>query len=145
YAENETLRWLADLAGLPTDAGGCFGGCFVSGGTIGNLSALVAARDAWRRRRDASRRALRFAASADAHSSVRAVASVMDVEVMAVLPDEHGRMTAAALTDAIAREGGSDLFAVVATAGTTNLGAIDELDAIANAHSRSSYSSRPPC
>jgi glutamate/tyrosine decarboxylase-like PLP-dependent enzyme len=127
YAENQTLRWLADLAGLPADAGGCF----VSGGTIGNLSALVAARDAWRRRRDASRRTLRFAASADAHSSVRAVASVMDVEIMAVPPDEQGRMTAAALTAAIAREGSSDLFAVVATAGTTNLGAIDELDAIA--------------
>src|SRR5262245_316489 len=39
YAENETLRWIADLAEFPADAGGCF----VSGGTIGNLSALVTA------------------------------------------------------------------------------------------------------
>ena len=44
YAENEALRWIADLAGLPAGAGGVF----VSGGTAGNLSALVAARWRWR-------------------------------------------------------------------------------------------------
>jgi L-2,4-diaminobutyrate decarboxylase len=42
HAENEALRWIADLAGLPPTAGGVF----VSGGTAGNLSALIAAR--WR-------------------------------------------------------------------------------------------------
>ena len=41
YAENEALRWISDLAGFPEEAGGVF----VSGGTAGNLSALVAARD----------------------------------------------------------------------------------------------------
>jgi L-2,4-diaminobutyrate decarboxylase len=41
YAENQALRWLADLAGYPEGAGGVF----VSGGTNGNLSALVAARE----------------------------------------------------------------------------------------------------
>src|SRR5512134_3250720 len=44
WAENEVLRWLADVAGMPPTAGGCF----VSGGTAGNLSALVAARHAAR-------------------------------------------------------------------------------------------------
>ena len=44
YAENQALDWLAGLAGLPETAAGCF----VSGGTIGNLSALVAARHAHR-------------------------------------------------------------------------------------------------
>ena len=33
FAENEALRWIADLAGLPASAGGVF----VSGGTAGNL------------------------------------------------------------------------------------------------------------
>ncbi len=42
WAENQALRWIADLAGLPKGAGGVF----VSGGTAGNLSALVAARHA---------------------------------------------------------------------------------------------------
>jgi len=40
FAENEALRWLADLADFPDSAGGVF----VAGGTAGNLSALVAAR-----------------------------------------------------------------------------------------------------
>ncbi len=44
YAENEALRWIADLAGFPSEAGGVF----VSGGTAGNLSALIAARWKWR-------------------------------------------------------------------------------------------------
>ena len=44
FAENEALRWIADLAGLPPEAGGVF----VSGGTAGNLSALLAARWKWR-------------------------------------------------------------------------------------------------
>ncbi|HAP77018.1 MAG TPA: hypothetical protein DCR14_13140, partial [Acidimicrobiaceae bacterium] len=45
FAENVTLRWLADLAGLPASAGGVF----VSGGTAGNLAALTTARETWRR------------------------------------------------------------------------------------------------
>ncbi len=40
-AENQVLGFLAALAGLPSGAGGCF----VSGGSIANLSALVVARD----------------------------------------------------------------------------------------------------
>ena len=40
FAENQALRWLADLADFPESAGGAF----VSGGTAGNLSALIAAR-----------------------------------------------------------------------------------------------------
>ena len=42
YAENEALDWLRSLAGMPEGSGGVF----VPGGTIGNLSALVAARQA---------------------------------------------------------------------------------------------------
>src|SRR5919204_390388 len=42
YAENQALDWLARLAGMPESTAGCF----VSGGTIGNLSALLAARHA---------------------------------------------------------------------------------------------------
>src|SRR6185503_15169559 len=68
FAENEALRWIADLAGLPEQAGGVF----VSGGTAGNLSALVAAR--WKWRNDAGGRHDRtrglIVASRGAHSSV---------------------------------------------------------------------------
>ena len=51
-AENQALAVLAGLAGLPEGAGGCF----VSGGTNGNLSALVVARDTAPHRRGARRR-----------------------------------------------------------------------------------------
>ena len=47
YAENQALRFVADLVGLPAGAGGVF----VSGGTQGNLSALVTARHDARNRR----------------------------------------------------------------------------------------------
>ena len=46
WAENQAMRWIADLAGFPATAGGVF----VSGGTAGNLSALVTARDVAQRR-----------------------------------------------------------------------------------------------
>ena len=47
HAENQVLRLLADLAGLPADAGGAF----VSGGSAGNLSALAVARENAKARR----------------------------------------------------------------------------------------------
>ena len=74
-----------------------------------------------------------MAATDEVHASVRAAARVMDVDVLAVPTDDRGRMTGAALDAAIddARQA-TGVFAVVATGGTTNAGAIDELDAIAD-------------
>ena len=52
FAENQALKWISDLAGLPATAGGVF----VQGGTIGNLSALVTARNTFRaKRKDVTR------------------------------------------------------------------------------------------
>jgi glutamate/tyrosine decarboxylase-like PLP-dependent enzyme len=134
FAENEALRWLADLAGFPDTAGGVF----VAGGSAGNLSALVAARHAWRRAvADGGRERARGAvlASAAAHSSVRAAARVMDADVIAVDADELGRLTAAGLRRGLDDLGadGERVFAVVATAGTTNAGLVDDLTAVADA------------
>ncbi|MGH9118206.1 MAG: pyridoxal phosphate-dependent decarboxylase family protein [Acidimicrobiales bacterium] len=120
WAENQALRWLADLAGLPGDAGGCF----VSGGTAGNLSALVAARHT---ANSTGRWAL--VTGETAHSSMAAAAAVMDVELV-VVPGE--RLTGPALAPVLA-ELGDRVFAVAATAGSTNLGLIDELDSVAAA------------
>jgi glutamate/tyrosine decarboxylase-like PLP-dependent enzyme len=128
YAENQALRWLADLAGLPATAGGCF----VQGGTVGNLSALVAARHAFlaaRGGRPGGR--LQVAATEEVHSSIVTAAQVMDVDVVPVATDARGRMTATALEAALERRAGDGLFAAVATAGTTNLGVIDDLAGIA--------------
>ncbi len=67
YAENQALRWLADLAGLPDEAGGAF----VQGGTIGNLSALVAARESARHRRGDRPARWAVCVTAETHSSVK--------------------------------------------------------------------------
>ncbi|HEX2047946.1 MAG TPA: aminotransferase class V-fold PLP-dependent enzyme [Acidimicrobiales bacterium] len=119
WAENQALRWLAELAGLPEGAGGVF----VSGGTNGNLSALVTAR-ASARPAD-GRWALVVGESA--HSSIAAVARVMDVELVTVPGD---RLTGEALAPVLAGVG-DRAFAVVATAGSTNLGLVDDLGSVA--------------
>ena len=128
-AENLALRWLADLAGFPKEAGGVF----VSGGSAANLSALVTARDVYVKRCGRSGR-LTIAATDEVHASVRAAARVMDVDVLPVQTDACGRLTADALRTALASDAGTsgEVFAVVATGGTTNAGAIDDLDGIAD-------------
>jgi glutamate/tyrosine decarboxylase-like PLP-dependent enzyme len=132
YAENQALRWLTDLAGLPPESGGAF----VQGGTIGNLSALVAAREAALHQRG-GRRPARWAVciTEETHSSVKhALRVVMDVDVVEVPGDERGRLLGPALratVDALAPELQDGIFAVVATAGTTNLGMVDDIAGIA--------------
>lgn len=128
HAENEALRWIADLAGLPPEAGGAF----VAGGTAGNLSALVAARARWRETLDGRHDRERgiVVSSAGAHASIDAAARVMDVDNLLVPADEHGRLHGDALRATVADLGPADrdrVFAVVATAGTTNIGVIDDL------------------
>ena len=136
-AENQAIRWLADLADYPAAAGGVF----VSGGSAANLSALVTARDVWRNRRsigsaDADRTStmarLAIAATTEVHASVRSAARVMDVDIVEVAVDDRGRMTGPALAVALAAAGPTlEVFAVVTTGGTTNAGVVDDLDGIA--------------
>ena len=126
HAENEALRWLADLAGLPPGAGGCF----VQGGTNGNISALHAAREHARRHGAAPTR-WRVACSEEVHSSVRSSARIMDVDVLPVPAGADGRLRGEALRAALDGEDG--VFAVAATAGTTNLGLVDDLAGVAAA------------
>ena len=126
-AENEAIRWLADLAGFPATAGGVF----VSGGSAANLSALATARDVYVARHGRPARAT-IAVTDEVHASVRAAARVMDIDVLSVPTDANGRFTGASLEAALLAHGGDGVFAVVATGGTTNSGTIDELDAIAD-------------
>ena len=124
-AENQALAWLASLAGWPDSAGGCF----VSGATMGNLSALVAARHRAAGLRDDRPGRWRFAATADVHSSVHAAARVMDCGVLEVGGDGCGRMTGSVLEAAL-EVGDDGLFAVVVSAGTTNAGVVDDISGV---------------
>jgi glutamate/tyrosine decarboxylase-like PLP-dependent enzyme len=127
WAENQALAWLAQAAGMPPEAGGVF----VSGGSAGNLSALVTARHTAAMRRERPAR-WRFAACETVHSSVAAAARVMDVDVLDVPRDDRGRLTGEALRTTIEVDGGDDLFAVVASAGATNAGTVDDLAGVAD-------------
>jgi aromatic-L-amino-acid/L-tryptophan decarboxylase len=135
HAENQVLRLIADRAGLPDSAGGCF----VSGGSAANLSALVVAREMAKRAADpgaagpgaagpgAAGRRWRVAVSTDAHSSIASTLRILEMDPLTVRTDDH-RLTGAALRAAIEADGDpSSIAAVVATSGTTNAGIIDDL------------------
>jgi aromatic-L-amino-acid/L-tryptophan decarboxylase len=129
-AENTVLAWMASLAGLPEGAGGCF----VSGGSSGNMSGLAVGRDTVRRRLGSDER-MAVACASSAHASVRNAASLLDLEVLPVEADERGRLTGPALRAALLAHrssGGRPVCAVVASAGATNTGAIDDLVGIAD-------------
>lgn len=130
FCENQAMKWLVSLTGLPE---GAFG-VFTSGGTSANLSAMVAAREAWRARStdNIGTKAL-LLTSNGAHSSVQAMARVMDADVVLIdCPDENLRGSSLQKAiDELPEKDRNRLFAVVATGGTTNAGIIDELDTIA--------------
>jgi aromatic-L-amino-acid/L-tryptophan decarboxylase len=132
HAENMVLRLLADQAGMPAEAGGCF----VSGGSAGNLSALCVAREVAKGKTGAGRR-LRVVVSADAHSSITSTLRILEMDPL-IVPAEDHRLTGAALRAAIEADGDpSSIAAIVATAGTTNAGIIDDLagaSAVAREH-----------
>ena len=127
-AENQVLRLIADRAGLPDTAGGVF----VSGGSAANLSALVVARDTARHRLGVDARArLRIAVSDQTHSSVTNTLNIIGVEKLLVPTSDH-RLTGENLRAALeADDDPSSVIGVVATAGTTNAGIVDDLAGIA--------------
>ena len=131
FAENQALRWLSDLAGLPQSAGGVF----VQGGTVGNLSALVVARaEARKKYPDATRWVI--ACSQESHSSIVVAANIMDVDVLKISTAADGKLMGSAVAQAIDElhtTTSKRVCAIVATSGTTNLGIIDDLKGIGSA------------
>lgn len=128
FCENEAMQWLVSLTGLPA---GAFG-VFTSGGTAANLSAMVTARETWRTKPENCNKKGLIITSSGAHSSIKAMAKVMDVEVMLV--ETEDRLKAKQLTQKLndlEPEERKRLFAIVATGGTTNAGIIDDLNGIA--------------
>ncbi len=127
FAENEALAWIIGLLGWPETAGGCF----VSGGTSGNLSALMTARETAKTRRGGRPvGGWQLACTENAHSSIHSAARALDVDVVDVPVDDRGHLTGPALRQVL--EASPDVFAVVASAGTTNEGLIDDLADVAS-------------
>ena len=130
--EQRLIRWTAGRIGFGEGADGVF----TSGGTQSNLQGLLLARSE-AVRRAGSEATLRVLATEHSHFSVTKAARIMGLHpsaVIAVPTDETGGMSTAALAadlDGI-RERGETAMAVVATAGTTDLGVIDPVSAIAD-------------
>lgn len=128
FCENQAMAWIVSLTGMPE---GAFG-VFTSGGTAANLSAMVTAREAWRARQQGVKQRGMIITSSGAHSSVKAMAKVIDADVYLV--NTYDKLTAQALAECLenlSSEERASLFAVVGTGGTTNAGIIDDLDGIA--------------
>ena len=124
-AENTVLRVISDEAGLPASAGGCF----VSGGSAGNLSALAVARETAKNRLGdgAAGRRLRVVVGSDAHSSIVNTLGLLEMSALVVNTPDH-RVTADAVNAALDADPDlSDVAAVVCTSGTTNAGIVDDL------------------
>jgi glutamate/tyrosine decarboxylase-like PLP-dependent enzyme len=126
-AENQALTFLAQRAGMPEGSGGAF----VSGGSMGNLASLTVGRDVGRSNRpEVPAHLLRFAISADAHSSIGKALHVLGINALLVETDDH-RFTRANLEKALAKdESPESVIGVVATSGTTNAGIVDDVEGL---------------
>lgn len=127
------IRWLGARAGYAQG-----GGALTSGGSLGNLTALLAMRQAkagvWERGQTGGRQ-LAVVTSSDAHYSVARAVRVMgwgDAGIVTVPVDREHRMRAAAVEAAIDATGDDRVIGIVAAAGSTATGAFDPLDELAD-------------
>ncbi len=136
--ERSVIQWLLQCTGFEPQKGD---GILTHGGSAGNLTALLAARqvsahwDVWEQgNRDDG---MVILASDQTHYSVRRSAQIMGLGGKAVIPvptDDACRMRMDALIEILDRlqKDGRRVMAVVACAGSTATGSIDPLDAIAD-------------
>ena len=137
--DNQVVNWCKEMIGLPKSASGTL----VSGGSMANLIALIVARNVKAGvniREDgvgAIKKPLRFYASDQVHSCHRKAVEALGLGNKALrrIPtDAELRIDVAALRAAIFedRAAGFQPACLIATAGTVNTGAIDDLEALAN-------------
>jgi len=141
--EAQTMRWIAELLGMPEGSGGVL----VSGGNMANMVAVWTARaqalgTGIRERGIRELPPLRLYASGETHTWVQKAADLSGIGTDAIrwiAPDDRQRMDTGALRDALERDraAGDRPLAIIGTAGSVSTGAIDplgELAAIAREH-----------
>ena len=134
--ELAVVDWMCRRLGLPAGAGGVM----TSGGSLGNLTALLAMRqaragfDAWTAGAHGGP-PLAVIVSEDAHYSIARTLRIMGMgeggAIAAAIDDKH-RLTGAAASAALARAGDRKVIGIVAAAGSTATGAFDPLDELAD-------------
>jgi aromatic-L-amino-acid/L-tryptophan decarboxylase len=126
--ENATAAWLARAIGYPAGAGGTL----TSGGSMANLTAIVAAREA----RDPDGGGAVYLTRFAHHCIDKAlrIAGRARAPRRVIATDAHHRMDAGALAQALARDAAEGVrpWLVVASAGTVDTGAVDPLEEIAD-------------
>lgn len=128
--EANVLEWFREWMQFPETTRGVF----TTGGSMATFNAIVCARE---RHLGADIRQGVLYTSTQAHHSVKKsarLAGIASDRVRALPVDEHFRLRIDALEEAIEadRHAGLHPFLVVSSAGTTNTGAIDPLDAVAD-------------
>jgi aromatic-L-amino-acid decarboxylase len=127
--EANVLRWFADMIGYPRQARGIL----TTGGSMANFTAVVTARR--NRLPDDFLSGALYVSDQVHHSVVKAalLAGFPETNVREIPVDGQYRMSIDALRQKITadRKEGRIPFLIVASAGTTNTGAVDDLEALA--------------
>lgn len=124
------INWLLKIFGLPIKGGGGF---FTSGGSMANMTGIVTARNV-KCGENTSNAVLYM--SEQAHSSNGKAAKIVglregQIRIIPTTPDFMMDIPALAAAIALDKQNGLFPFCIVATAGTTNTGSVDDLEAIA--------------
>ncbi|MDD3723152.1 MAG: aminotransferase class V-fold PLP-dependent enzyme [Lutibacter sp.] len=128
--ENEVVNWLKTLFSFPNNSVGCLS----SGGSISTLIAFTAARDKHKVKNESIRKNVVYLSEQVHHSTQKAlrIIGLEDVIIRYVSIDINHRIKTDSLEELIEKDisAGLQPFLVVATAGTTDTGAIDPLSEI---------------
>ena len=128
--ENELLNWMKGIFGFPKDAIGNL----TSGGSIANLVALTAARDKHKIKNDRITQSVIYLSPQIHHCIHKAIRIIglEDVQVRLLELDGYSRIDSNKLKEAVAKDKADGLnpFMVIASAGTTDTGAVDPLEQI---------------
>lgn len=130
--ENMLVRWMADVVGYPETASGTL----LSGGSLANLACIVTARDAMGISSDRVGQSVIYLTEQVHHCVTKAIriAGLAEAQIRYVPMDTQYRMDAIALCALVAADQGEGLrpFLVVASTGTTDTGAVDPANPIAD-------------
>lgn len=130
--ENEVIEWLKNVFGFPKSSAGCLN----SGGSISTLIAFTAARDKHQVKNEKVTKSVVYLSEQVHHSTQKAlrIIGLEDVQIRYIPLDANHKIKTDALQELIQidKKNGLYPFMVVATAGTTDTGTIDPLDAIAD-------------
>jgi aromatic-L-amino-acid decarboxylase len=134
--ERQVIRWICEFIGYPVTAGGCI----ISGGSQANFEGLAVARKVQPQRLGITDKKalsdLLIYVSSDGHSSIEKASEALgigkDNVIKIQIRDDH-TIDCKSLKEQIKvdREAGRVPFCVVGNAGTTNTGAVDPLDELA--------------